>query len=111
MDNKVNRDSIIVVYIANWLDRYTPEVISYVMNTHKDELISNETTKHMLKELYLRELKEKEDFTHFIGDLLNVDDVDASIKYDPRKSILTHPEAYRNVLYDLYIKRMDVEED
>ena len=97
-----NERNEIVELFSNWLKDYTHEVIVRVMEK-RDEIISNEFSIYLLKELKEREDKEKTDFMRSIGELLS--DFDSFNKYDPHNYVLTHSQSYRDVLYDMYIRQ------
>ena len=89
----------ITLLFANWLKDYSHEVIVNVIS-QRDEIINNEFTMNMLKELKEREEKEEYDFTHSIGNLL--DELDTFKEYDPHNHVLTHSRSYRDILRDMY---------
>lgn len=97
-----NERNEIVELFSNWLKDYTHEVILRVM-TKRDEIIENDFAINLLKELYNREEKESDEFNHSIELLL--DNYEDFKKYDPHSHVLEHSQSYRNVLYDMYIKR------
>ena len=90
--------------LESWLGMYTQDVFNHVMD-QMDEIINNESSIRLIRELHermeaekvrrveqmyfnMKEFEEKERETH-------------PIHLNP----LTHSESYRDVLYDLYIKR------
>lgn len=87
--------------IANWLRPYTHEVIVKVLE-RRDEIISNEFTMNLLRELKKRQEDEHRNFNRSIFSLM--DDFDTFSKYDPHNDALSHAGSYRDVLYDMYIK-------
>ena len=97
-----NERNEIVELFSNWLKDYTHEVIVIVM-AKRDEIIENEFAMNLLKELYNREEKESDDFNHSIDLLLT--NYEEFKKYDPHSHVLSHSSSYRDVLYDMYIKR------
>ena len=87
---------------SNWLKDYTHEVIKVVM-LKADDIINNDFAMHLLKELKVREEKEYEDFYDSIGHMIS--DFETFGEYDPHSHVLEHSNSYRDVLYDMYIKR------
>lgn len=86
---------------ANWLEEYTHEVIKKVM-AKSEEIINNEFAMNMLRELATRENKELHHFTDDIGNMLN--DYETFKDFNPHNHVLEHSEAYRMVLYDMFIR-------
>lgn len=86
---------------ANWLKEYSHETIKKVM-AKSEEIINNEFTMNMLRELATRENKELYDFTNSIGSML--DDYEMYKAFNPHNHVLEHADAYRKVLYDMYIR-------
>ena len=86
---------------ASWLGAYTHEVIVKVLE-RREEIVNNEFTMSLLRELHDREAKERHDFTVRIGSLLL--DLDGFAQYDSHSHPLTHAKSYRDVLYDMYIR-------
>lgn len=90
-----------------WLTMYTEEVINHVMNNHLDEIIENESSMMLLRELKKRQDEEKKDhirnFDSYLWQIEKKTKVDASYYHS---SVLTHSGSYRHVLYDLYIQDM-----
>lgn len=91
----------IAVLFANWLEQYTHEVIIRVMKK-RDIIIDNDFAMNLLIELKEREDKERKEFAHSIGNLL--DEFDTFKEYNPHSNPSTHAESYRDVLYDMYIR-------
>lgn len=100
IESITERDEIILLF-SNWLKKYTHEVIVKVLEK-RDEIINNEFTMNLLKELKTREEKEKADFDNSIANLLY--DFDGYKEYNPHNNPLTHANSYRDILYDMYIK-------
>lgn len=92
----------IAALFANWLKTYTHEVIVRVMEK-SDEIINNEFAMNLLRELKDREEKERDDFSHSIGNLLG--DFDTFQEFDPHNHPITHAGSYRDILYDMYIRK------
>lgn len=90
---------------ANWLKNYTHEVIADVM-AKAEEIINNETSMHLLRELYKREQAETKEFTRSIESYLR--NYEGHKEYNPHNHVLEHSEAYRYVLYDTYIAQSSV---
>lgn len=91
----------ITVLFANWLNKYTHEVILRVIKK-RDEIISNDFAMNLLIELKEREEKEEKEFAHSIGNLLG--EFNTFKDYDTHSNPLTHASSYRDVLYDMFIK-------
>lgn len=84
-----------------WLREYTQEVFEHVMK-QMDEIISNEFALKMIDELYERTLKEEKDEIMHIEFALGHEDVNLDgYHLHP----LEHSNSYRDVLYDMYIRR------
>lgn len=83
---------------ANWLGYYTYEVICMVME-RADEIINNEFTMNLLRELKTRSDKER-------ADMVNVFTYNLWSCGDPHNHATTHSESYRDVLYDMYIRNI-----
>ena len=86
---------------ASWLRCYTHEVIVKVLE-RRDEILNNEATMHLLRELHERSEKEHNDFVMSLGCMLEA--FDDFREYDPHNHATTHAGSYRDVLYDLYIR-------
>lgn len=91
----------IVRLFANWLKKYTHEVVVSVMEK-RDEIINNEMAMKMLRELKEREEKEYDDFSNSIGSMMY--DFETFKEFDVHNHPLTHAGSYRDILYDMYIK-------
>lgn len=86
--------------LANWLEMYTYEVITKVME-RVDEITNNEFTMNLLRELKTREDKEHKTFVDcFVYGLVGCG--------NPHNHAITHSESYRDVLYDMYIRDIKV---
>lgn len=92
----------IVLLFSNWLKNYTHEVIVRVLNK-RDEIINNEFAVELLEQMYQREQKEATEFQNSMQNLL--DDFDTFKEFDPHNHVLEHSGSYRDVLYDMYIRR------
>ena len=99
-ERELNERKFIGKLIANWLKDYTQEVILRVLEK-REEIINNEFTMNLLRELYEREQKENEEFNNDIISLL--ENFEEFKEYDPHKHLLTHSKSYRDILYDMYI--------
>ena len=86
--------------LTTWLNPYTHEVILRVV-PKIDEIINDETTMMMLRELHERTKKEINEFERDLEFLIKhtADFAD----YDIHNHCLTHANSYRQVLYDMYI--------
>ena len=91
----------ITALFSNWLKKYSDTVIMKVLAL-RDEIIENEYVMKLLKELFEREAKEYDDFSHSIGSLMR--DYETFSKYDPHNHPLSHASSYRDVLYDMFIR-------
>ena len=87
---------------ANWLKSYTHEVIVKVMEL-REEIINNEFAMNLLRELKKREEEEKKDFERSIASLLGA--FDDYKEYNPHNHPLTHAGSYRDILYDMFIRK------
>ena len=92
----------VAALFANWLQRYTHECILRAME-RREEIINNEFAMMLLKELKVREEAEQKDFGHSIGSLLN--DFETFKEYDPHIHCTTHAGSYRDILYDMFIRK------
>lgn len=88
--------------MANWLKHYTNEVVKTVVAKSED-ILDNPVALNMLHELRLREAEEAQDFRYDIDWLLT--DYEENKDRELRLSPLTHAQSYRDVLYDMYIRR------
>lgn len=86
---------------ATWLRPYVHEVIVQVLE-RRDEIVNNEATMHLLRELHAREVKENADFASSINFMLG--SFDTFSQHDPHNHAFSHSRSYRDVLYDMYIK-------
>lgn len=105
MENYLNRTyeekKEIAALFTTWLKHYTHEVIVKVME-RREEILANEFTMNLLRELKAREDKEHQEFINSMRFMLgNFDDAK---EYDPHNHPLTHAGSYRDILYDMYIK-------
>ena len=89
--------------LAPWLCKYSHEVVNHVM-AKVDEIVNDERTMRMIKELNEREQSEYTDFTMHLRHLGS--DYETFAKYDPHNHALTHAGSYRDILYDMYIADM-----
>ena len=101
-DIELKKRKLIGKYIANWLKDYTQEVILRVLEK-REEIVSNEFKIYLLKEIYVREAKEVEEFTNDI--ILLLENFEEFKQYDTHSHILTHSKSYRDILYDMYIDK------
>lgn len=93
----------IVLLFANWLKQYSNEVVIKLLES-RDEIVNNEFTMYLLRELKKREAEEEKDFNNSIGNLLM--DYDYFKEYNVHVHPLQHADSYRDVLYDMYIRRI-----
>lgn len=96
-----NEQKEIANIFANWLKLYTHEVIVKVLEK-RNEIINNDFAMNLMRELYDRETKERDEFTDSIRSLLN--NFETFSEFDPHNHALTHSKSYRDVLYDMYIR-------
>ena len=87
--------------LENWLRPYTEEVI-LSMTARRDEILDNPFAVKMLEELMEREEKEEKELASNIYHLL--DNYDNYKAFNPRNYYTTHSKAYREVLFDLFIR-------
>lgn len=87
-----------------WLGEYTQEVFERVMK-QMGEIINNEFALKMIDELYERTLKEQED---------EIRHIEYALGHEGAKNLdgfhnhpLEHSKAYRDVLYDMFIRNRD----
>jgi hypothetical protein len=92
----------ITALFANWLNSYSHDAIVRAME-HREEIINNEFAMNLLKELKQREEEEQKDFTDSIERLITA--FDSFKEYNPHNHPLTHAGSYRDILYDMFIRR------
>lgn len=99
--NYEQRDEIAELF-ESWLGMYTEEVIAQVAK-RTDEIINDDFSMNLIRELKVRQDKEKEerirDFAYILG---RAD----GTTFGVHNHSLTHSKSYRDVLYDMYI--MDI---
>lgn len=91
----------IMPLFTNWLRPYTHEAILRVA-PRIDEILNDEHAMHLITELNNREQKCFEELGHDLAHLF--DDFETFKEFDIHNHPLEHPGAYRDVLYDLYIR-------
>ena len=84
--------------LQTWLGEYTQAVYEGVAK-QMDDIVNNPHALELIKQLHERTLKEREEEAGIIRTLLQYGDV-----YTLHLHCLTHAKAYREVLYDMYIK-------
>lgn len=94
--------------LGNWLGHYTDAVIEEVLPLAYD-IYENEHAMRLLRELRDREQKERHDIANTIE--LNLRRDSNEKYYQCHLHCLTHADAYREVLYDMYIKDRPRKED
>ena len=92
-----------------WLSAYTAPVISRVMMRYT-EIVSDDHTMHLLKELHTREQEEQKDTLRSFQVILQRAEegtldpyTDSSIEAI-HLHCLTHSKSYRDILYDMWIR-------
>ena len=92
----------IVELFSVWLKPYKHEAICRVME-QADEIINDERTLDLLRELKTREEKEADDERRSIESLLQ--DFEVFKEYEVHNHPITHSQSYRDILYDMYIRK------
>lgn len=88
----------------NWLSIYTEEVIEKVMRRY-EEIVENEFVMNILKELYERDNKEKEDrIDSFEFMIRDAEESKFGNTWGVHNNCITHAHSYRDILYDMYIR-------
>lgn len=92
--------------LSCFLKPYTNEVINKVI-TKIDFIIENNYIRDMLCELRIREEKENKDFSNSLAWRVSeyINDNNYDMSYNLHNHPLEHASSYRNVLYDLLIRR------
>ena len=96
-----NEQQEITELFATWLDMYSEEVIMRVM-ARSEEIINNEFSMNLLRELKARKEEERKDFSRSINNLFT--HFDTFKEYNPHSHPLTHANSYRDILHDMYIR-------
>lgn len=96
---KLDQRKEIAELFENWLSMYTDKVISQVA-VRADEILNDEFSMKLIRELKVREDKEKEDRIRDFKYILNGEGDARGVHNHP----LTHSGSYRDVLYDMYIR-------
>lgn len=91
-------------YVNNWLKEYTNEVIHRVLKNIK-EIRDSDFACWMLKELYIREEKSLTNFKFIMNVMIDEYTKKGKADNNPRLNVLEHPQSYRDVLYDMYIRK------
>ena len=87
---------------ACWLHPYTHEVVVRVL-ARRDKILANDSAMSLLRELYQREQSEAKDELYSIKSLL--ENFETFKEYGIHNHVITHSSSYRDVLYDLYIRK------
>lgn len=87
--------------MQNWLGTYVNGIVIKVMAKF-DEIQNNEFAVKMIKELYVRTLKEKEDEVRSFEGLMR--DFNGYKDFNIYSHSLEHASSYRDILYDMFIK-------
>lgn len=93
--------------LENWLGMYTDEVVLKVMR-NIDEVYTNPFAMNLLRELKIREEKEKEERVRSMESMLyDVFDKDEqpSDTHCFHNHCLTHASSYRDILRDMFITK------
>ena len=96
-----HEQKVVASWFATWLRAYTHEVIIRVLE-QRDEILANDFAMNLLKELHERSIKEHEDFSRSMDNLLA--NFDTFKEYDPHNHVLEHSKSYRDILHDMYIR-------
>lgn len=103
MDYKTRNE--LAELLEAWLYMYTDECVVRVMN-RLDEITENEMAMHMLRELKKRQEEEKKQRKDAIGFLFyRLQEGKINDAGTFHNHCLEHSSSYRDVLYDLYIKK------
>lgn len=100
---KFDEQKEITELFGNWLKDYSGEVVVRVME-RAEEIMNNEAAMNLMKELYKREQEEQKDFNRSIETLFRY--YENHKEYNPHNNPLTHANSYRDVLYDMFIRRI-----
>ena len=92
----------VVELFAVWLKPYTHEAICRVL-AQADEIINDERTLDFLRELKTREEEEADEERRSVESLLR--NFETYKDYDIHNHPITHANAYRAILYDMYIRK------
>ena len=90
----------IAALFENWLGMYTEEVIAQVAK-RTDEIINDEFSMNLIRELKVRQDKEKEERKSQFDYILRSAGRNT---FGVHNHPLTHSKSYRDVLYDMYIR-------
>ena len=102
-----NEENELSELLEAWLGTYTSEVVAKVM-PQIEEIINNDLTMMMLRELKARQDKEKADraqtFRFTLWSMKENNEESVKIHIDGlHNHVLEHSGAYRHILHDLYI--------
>ena len=89
-------------WFTTWLQPYTKNVVNRVV-CRIDEILGDDLAMGLIKELHEREAKERDDFKRHFSHL--AEDFKGFAKYSPHNHAVTHSNSYRDILYDMYIRR------
>lgn len=95
--------------LAPWLESYTADVIGRVID-QMDDILANETAMMMIRELGKRTEKEEDEFRSNLMFIFREKAEKDEDGYQSRLNgihnyCLEHSKSYRDVLYDMYIRR------
>lgn len=107
MDSKTNAElKQFSIEMNNWLGSYTQPIINKVAAKIED-IINNEIVMKMIHELYIRTIDKQAKQAEALMFLFK--DYEGFKQYDIHNQPLAHPESYRAVLYDMYIKDIKID--
>lgn len=92
----------VVELFSCWLKQYSHEVVNHVMEK-SEEILKNEFSMNLLRELKKREEEEDKDFLSSIR--MRLTSFEEFKEFNPHNHPITHSNSYRDVLYDMYIRR------
>lgn len=96
---KLDQRIEVAALFENWLSMYTDKVISQVA-VRAEEILNDEFSMKLIRELKVREDREKEVRIRKFKYILNGESDAIGVHVHP----LTHSGSYRDVLYDMYIR-------
>ena len=91
----------IAQWLGTWLGCYTQEVYNKVAQNFP-KIIEDDATLALLRELHERTQQEREEVKKSI--LFDIAFNDNGTPSTLHRTVMTHAQSYRDVLYDMYIK-------